>query len=173
MKRVGNSLLFPQNWPSSISQYPSTVRETASQFWHNLTVYSCSTRSILQCSSKRQQQKCIDVEVTQRNGIQGLLHLGHCIIRKTLWTLTWLFQHKKKAFHITWIIWVYKFPEKIRIPDYLKHVLVRSKLQNSQNQINSKISQLANFTQRETNLQKITLKLQDILYFYKIKSMEI
>ena len=38
---------------------------------------------------------------------------------------------------------------------------------------NSKISQLANFTQRETNLQKITLKLQDILYFYKIKSMEI
>lgn len=69
MKRVGNSLLFPQNWPSSISQYPSTVRETASQFWHNLTVYSCSTRSILQCSSKRQQQKCIDVEVTQRNGI--------------------------------------------------------------------------------------------------------
>lgn len=99
MKRVGNSLLFPQNWPSSISQYPSTVRETASQFWHNLTVYSCSTRSILQCSSKRQQQKCIDVEVTQRNGIQGLLHLGHCITRKTLWTLTWLFQHKKSFSH--------------------------------------------------------------------------
>lgn len=80
---------------------------------------------------------------------------------------------QKKAFHITWIIWVYKFPEKIRIPDYLKHVLVRSKLQNSQNQINSKISLLANFTQRETNLQKITLKLQDILYFYKIKAMQI
>lgn len=51
MKRVGNSLLFPQNWPSSISQYPSTVSETASQFWHNLTVYSCSTLQLGQFSS--------------------------------------------------------------------------------------------------------------------------